>query len=107
MLSTLIYFKWLRAPKSNALSHLKDINVIIRGAHGAVAMQFFFAKPNADGTAPSSVGTPNATADGTGYYDNVISAVTLDDTNVKAKIRKVNTILSGKKYLCLLPNCAS
>ena len=81
-----VLFDWTEMQMPKGAAKLKDINIILRGTHTASGMQFFFAKPNADGTAPSSIGTPNATADGTGYYDNVIGAVTLDDTNVKARL---------------------
>ena len=81
-----VLFDWTEMQMPKGAAKLKDINVMVRGAQSASAMQFFFAKPNADGTAPSSIGTPNLTADGTGYYDNVIGAVTIDDTNVKARL---------------------
>ncbi len=81
-----VLFDWQEMQIPKGAAKLKDINVMIRGTHTAGAMQFFFAKPNADGTAPSSIGTPNATANGTGYYDNVLGAVVIDDTAVKARL---------------------
>lgn len=81
-----VLFDWQEMQIPRGAAKLTDINVMIRGTHTAGAMQFFFAKPNADGTAPSSIGTPNATADGTGYYDNVVGAVVIDDTAVKARL---------------------
>lgn len=81
-----VLFDWQEMQMPKGAAKLSDINVMLRGTHTAGAMQFFFAKPNADGTAPSSIGTPNATADGTGYYENVIGAVVIDDTSAKARL---------------------
>jgi hypothetical protein len=81
-----VLFDWQEMQMPRGAAKLKDINVMLRGTHTAGAMQFFFAKPNSDGTAPSSIGTPNATANGTGYYDNVLGAVVIDDTAVKNRL---------------------
>jgi hypothetical protein len=81
-----VLFDWQEMQMPRGAAKLKDINVMLRGTHTAGAMQFFFAKPNSDGTAPSSIGTPNNTANGTGYYDNVLGAVVIDDTAVKNRL---------------------
>ena len=81
-----VLFDWQEMQLPRGAAKLTDINVMLRGTHTAGAMQLFFAKPNADGTAPSSIGTPNATADGVGYFENVIGAVVLDDTAVKNRL---------------------
>jgi hypothetical protein len=90
-----VLFDWQEMQMPRGAARLTDINVMLRGTHTAGAMQFFFAKPNSDGTAPSSIGTPNNTANGTGYYDNVLGAVVIDDTAVKNRLDYIDVYSMG------------
>jgi len=46
----------------------------------------YFAKGNADGTAPSSLGTGNTTASGKGFYNNVLGHTILDILNYDGRL---------------------
>ena len=46
----------------------------------------YFAKGNADGTAPSSLGTGNTSDDGKGFYNNVLGHTILDILNYDARL---------------------
>ncbi len=46
----------------------------------------YFAKGNADGTAPSSLGTGNTSVDGKGFYNNVLGHTILDILNYDARL---------------------
>ena len=71
-----VLFNWhaFKFPKQGGVR--RGITTLIRGVDGADqtarAHGFYFAHPNLDGTAPSNLGTVNATANGTGYFNNLI-----------------------------------
>jgi len=78
-----VIFDWAAFDVPKGASKLIDINVMVRGAQTVKPLQFIFGKANTDNSAPSSIGTGNATADGTGYYKNVLGSIQMDDTNFK------------------------
>ena len=78
-----VLFDWGSFDIRKGANRLLDINCIVRGAQTTKPIQFVFAKANTDNSAPSSIGTGNATADGTGYYKNVLGSIVMDDTNFK------------------------
>ena len=61
---------------------LVSATLLVRGENGAPQtdrdMQLFFAKSDADGTAPTSLGTGNASVDGYGYYNNLLGHLVFD-----------------------------
>ena len=69
-------------PKGGAL--VKSVTAIVRGASGSAntARDFvlFFANPKADGSAPGSLGTGNATANGTDYFNDLVTGIKLEST---------------------------
>jgi hypothetical protein len=70
---------------------LESIVLLLTGEDGSPQgtprdIQLYFAKGNADGSAPSSLGTPNATCDGTGFYNNLLGHVVLDLTNYDGRL---------------------
>ena len=79
-----ILFDWASFDIPKGAGKLIDIVCMVRGGQTAKAVEFIFAKANTDNSNPSSIGTGNATADGTGYYKNVIGAVVMDDSNFKS-----------------------
>jgi hypothetical protein len=81
-----VLFDWAAFDVPKGPSKLLDIGCIVRGATSGRGIQFVFAKANADNTAPSSIGTGNATASGTGYFNNIIGSITMDDTNFKTDL---------------------
>ena len=81
-----VLFDWVSFDVPKGASKLIDIACIVRGGQTPKAVDFIFAKANTDKSDPSSIGTGNATADGTGYYKNVIGAITMDDSNFKASL---------------------
>jgi len=82
-----VLFNWtaFNIPKGSAM--LKNVTLIISGNHGGrqaeVNIQLIFAKKY-NGTAPGDLGTPNSSADGYGYFNNILGVVELDDTDSSA-----------------------
>jgi|TARA_R100000479_G_C6343298_1_gene186174 hypothetical protein len=66
-------------PKGGAA--LRSVTAIIRGNDGSAQNQahcnlsVFFANPKADGSAPGSLGTGHATANGTNYFNDIVGGV--------------------------------
>ena len=83
--ATDLFFDWAAfdIPKGPAL--LRGVTLLVRGEDGspqtARNFQLYFAKSHSGGTAPSSLGTGNATADGTGYYNELIGGVLFNADN--------------------------
>ena len=70
---------------------LESITLLVTGENGAPQgtardVMLYFAKSDADGTAPTSLGTGNATANGVGFYNNVLGHVNLDLTTFDGKL---------------------
>ena len=55
----------------------------------------FFAKGNADGTAPSSLGTGNTTVNGKGFYNNILGHTVLDLLNYDGRLDFASIITAG------------
>ena len=74
-----VLFDWTSFDIPKGAHKLVDVVVVARGTDGAYQEKdtvLYFAKSKDSGaTAPSSIGTVNATADGVGYFDHVIGAV--------------------------------
>jgi len=74
-----VVFDWHAIDVPKGASKLTGITAIIRQKHGTVGNEQPFAllyAKSINNIAPSSLGTSNATADGTGYYNNVIGKST-------------------------------
>ena len=69
-------------PKGGAL--VKSVTAIVRGTSGSANTGrdfiLFFANAKADGSAPGSLGTGNATADGTDYFNDLVTGIKLEAT---------------------------
>ncbi len=71
-----IMFDWTAFEIPRGTARLIDVTIAMRGGQTVKGMDLFFAKTDPDGsTAPGSIGTVNAAADGIGYYRNLIGTV--------------------------------
>jgi len=70
-----VLFDWYGFDIPKGAARLVGVTALVRKTNGSGAnvlpFALYYAK-SIDGVAPSSLGTPNATADGTGYYNNII-----------------------------------
>jgi len=78
-----VLFDWTAFNIPKGAAKLTNVTMLIRGTDGAPQtardINFYFAKSrDAGATAPGSLGTINATADGTGYYNHLISKVHIE-----------------------------
>lgn len=90
-------------PKGGAA--LRSVTAIVRGNDGT-AQQFddcnlvvFFANPKADGSAPGSLGTGHATANGTNYFNDIVGGVMCSDSGVvggNQSLDRISVINSGE-----------
>ncbi len=82
-----IVFDWHAVDVPKGASKLIGATAIIRKKHGTAtneyAFQLVYAK-SINNIAPSSLGTVNATANGTGYFNNVIGKSTFIDKDYNA-----------------------
>ena len=76
-----VVFDWHAIDVPKGASRLVGVTAILRQKHGVTGQEFKFHLVYAKSignVAPSSLGTVNGTADGTGYYNNVIGKSTFD-----------------------------
>ena len=79
-----IMFDWADFEIPKGAAKLVDLVMVIRGAQTVKGIDVFFAKTNPEGSrAPGSLGTGNATANGSGYYRNLIGAAHINTGNFK------------------------
>lgn len=89
-------------PKGGAA--LRSVTAIIRGNDGSAQansanLNVFFANPKADGSAPGSLGTGHATANGTNYFNDIIGGVMLSDSGVVGagqSLDRISIVNSGE-----------
>ena len=80
-----VLFDWTSFDIPKGSSKLIDVTMLLRGTNGVrqeASIDFYFAK-SADGgnTAPSSLGTLSATADGTGYQNQLIGTAHINKSD--------------------------
>ena len=77
-----LMWDWFAFDLPQPACRLVSATMLVRGEDGLPQtdrdMQLFFAKSDADGTAPTSMGTGNASVDGYGYYNNLLAHITVD-----------------------------
>ena len=79
-----VLFNWtaFEIPKGSAL--LRNVTLIVAGLHAArqseINIKLIFAKKY-NGVAPGDLGTPNNTANGTGWAKNVLGVMEFDNTD--------------------------
>ena len=89
-----VFFDWTAFEIPRGSGILKNITAVIRGTDGVATTtpqhkHLYFAR-SIDGSAPNSIGTVNSTANGLGYYNNIIGASTLD---------KADSIIDGLDFI--------
>jgi hypothetical protein len=70
-----VLFDWTPFPLPRGANRLVGTTALVRGADGAaqqINFDLYFAKSTSAGVAPSSIGTEHATANGVGYYNELI-----------------------------------
>ncbi len=80
-----VLFDWTAFDIPRGAAKLVDIACMMRGAQTTKEIEFFFAKTYKE-TAPGSIGTGNATANGTSYYKNMLGGIVMDNTNFKTDL---------------------
>ena len=79
-----VMWDWFAFDVPNGACRLTSAVILVRGENASPQtdrdMQLVFSKSDADGTAPTSLGTGNATADGKGYYNNLLAHLVFDIT---------------------------
>ena len=82
-----VLFDWTSFDVPKGANKLVDITFLVRTTDGTYQEKdtvLYFAKSKAGGaTAPSSIGTQHATANGTSYYDHVIGSAQIMATDYK------------------------
>tara|TARA_R100000458_G_C8177395_1_gene175672 strand:+ start:28 stop:762 length:735 start_codon:yes stop_codon:yes gene_type:complete len=94
-----VLFDWTSFDVPKGANKLIDVALMVRGTDGTYQEKdtvLYFAKSKDGGaTAPSSIGTVHATADGTGYFDHVIGAVQIMTTDFKEGLDHVGVATLG------------
>ena len=70
-----VLFDWTPFPLPRGANRLLGTTALVRGADGAaqqINFDLYFAKSTPAGTAPTSIGTEHATANGVGYFNELI-----------------------------------
>ena len=79
-----VMWDWFAFDVPKGACRLTSAVILVRGENGAAQtdrdLQLFFGKGDADGTDPTSLGTGNATANGKGYYNNLLGHLVFDVT---------------------------
>jgi len=78
-----VVFDWTAFDVPKGTNKLIDAVVVSRGTDGSrqdFQLDYHFAKSR-NGNAPASIGTLNATANGTGYYNDLIGAFTIAEAS--------------------------
>ena len=82
-----VLFDWTSFDVPKGANKLVDVAFIVRGTDGAYqekdAILYFAKSKDGGNTAPGSIGTVHATADGNGYFDHVLSAAQIMTTDFK------------------------
>ena len=81
-----VLFDWTSFDVPKGANKLVDVAFIVRGTDGAYqekdAILYFAKSKDGGNTAPGSIGTVHATADGNGYFDHVLSASSFSSFDV-------------------------
>ena len=97
-----VLFDWTAFEIPRGSGILKNITVVVRGEDGVATVNpqhkhLYFAR-SIDGSAPNSIGTVNSTANGLGYYNNIIGASIVD---------KTDAIIDGLDYISVFSTGAA
>tara|TARA_R100000458_G_scaffold7047_1_gene5582 strand:+ start:204 stop:971 length:768 start_codon:yes stop_codon:yes gene_type:complete len=79
-----VMWDWFAFDVPKGACRLVSATILVRGEDGAPQtdrdMQLFFAKSDADATAPTSLGDGNTSVSGYGYYNNLLGHLVFDIT---------------------------
>tara|TARA_Y100001938_G_scaffold147182_1_gene227814 strand:+ start:230 stop:1027 length:798 start_codon:yes stop_codon:yes gene_type:complete len=93
-----LVFDWQEFSIPNCGVLLRDINIVVRGEDGSPQTArdyvFYFAR-TVDGVAPGTLGTPNASASGVGYYRHLIGCALIDSTDYKIGLDYISMASTG------------
>ena len=94
-----VLFDWTSFQVPRGANKLIDVALVLRGTDGVYQEKdtvLYFAKTKDAGqTAPTSIGTVNATANGVGYFDHVIGAVQIMTTDFKEGLDSLSVATLG------------
>ena len=94
-----LLFDWTSFDVPKGANKLTDVALMIRGTDGVYQEKdtvLYFAKSKDGGTtAPASLGTVHATANGTGYFDHVIGAAQIMSTDFKEGLDSLGVATLG------------
>ena len=94
-----ILFDWFALDIPKGPARLSSISAMIRGEDEGLqtARDFliYFAKSDADGTAPASLGTENDSASGLGYYNNLLGFQLVDISEIETRLDRVSLATMG------------
>ena len=78
---------------------LESVMLLISGEDASIQtsrdMVLYFAKGNTDGTAPSSLGTGNTSANGKGFYNNILGHTVIDILNYDVRLDFASIVTAG------------
>ena len=81
-----LMFDWTSFDIPKGANKLVNVTALMRGTNGAAqsfALNLYFAKTlNSGATAPGSLGTLNATANGTGYHNHLIGTCQVEEADI-------------------------
>ena len=91
-----LFFDWTAFDIPKGAARLVGVSILVRGVDGAANtardFQLVFAKGDANGDAPSSLGTENSTVDGVGWFNHALGRLYINDTNYS---QSIDTMLVG------------
>ena len=98
-----LVFDWTSFDIPRGPARLHQAMVVARGTDGVAqsfALNMFFAKTLNNGTAPGSLGTLHATANGTGYQNHILGVVQQEESDIKTgtDIQYVANAGNGTRY---------
>ena len=89
-----LVFDWHAFDIPKGAAKLVSVSMMVRMASETIQtdrdLLIYFAKSDDGGTAPTSLGTENATADGEGYYNNLLGYQLVDVTEYDNRLDKVS-----------------
>ena len=94
-----VMWDWFAFDVPKGACRLISAVILVRGENAVPQtdrdLQLFFAKSDTSGTAPTSLGTGNATASGTGYYNSLLAHLVFDITEFASHLDYMSMATGG------------
>ena len=94
-----VMWDWFAFDVPKGACRLTSAVILVRGENGGPQterdLQLFFGKSDADGTAPTSLGTGNLTVNGKGYYNNLLAHIVFDITEYSGHLDHMSMATGG------------